>query len=194
MGRYEVLIPLASVVIPLICIIISIILSPWFNIFNNALSDLGHAVNSAVSPIFNFGLSSGGVLIITTATTIIPRFSKALATSLTLNGYTLILVAVFDEIYNIYGKLHFWVSIAFFISLAISLIIYSIVVQGMVKKALSLTMLMICTTSWILHIFYRIPPGAAIPELISVFIVIPFYIDAVLKSLRTSVDVEKLLV
>lgn len=185
MKKYMLAIPLASIVIPFICIAISIYLSPWFNIFNNALSDLGHAVNSGVSPIFNFGLSSGGALIIVTATTIMLRYSRALAVSLTLTGYTLILVAVFDEIYNRYGRLHFWVSVAFFVSLAISLIIYSITTPRKIKKIISSTLLVIAVISWILHLFYKIPRGAAIPELISIFTVIPFYIDTTLKTLKS---------
>lgn len=83
------LIPLASIAIPLICIAISIALSPWFSITGNALSDLGHAINSKASPIFNFGLSLGGTLIIVTAITIIIRTSKALAISMSVTGYTL---------------------------------------------------------------------------------------------------------
>ncbi|MEM1526465.1 MAG: DUF998 domain-containing protein [Ignisphaera sp.] len=184
MKKYLLAVPLASIVIPLICIAISATLSPWFNIVNNALSDLGHAINSNVSPIFNFGLSLGGSLIIIVATTIILRYSKALTISLTLNGYTLILVAVFDEVYNKYGRLHFWVSVAFFISLAISLIVYSIITPNKIKKIVPLILLTITITSWILHLFYKIPRGAAIPELISIFAVAPFYIDATLKSIK----------
>ncbi|MCK4483018.1 hypothetical protein KAU55_07295, partial [Candidatus Bathyarchaeota archaeon] len=39
---------------------VSIALSPWFSWETNALSDLGHAVNSGVAPIFNFGLLLSG--------------------------------------------------------------------------------------------------------------------------------------
>ncbi|MEM1646390.1 MAG: DUF998 domain-containing protein [Nitrososphaerota archaeon] len=184
MRKHLLAVPLASIIIPFICIAVSIAMSPWFNIVNNALSDLGHAINSSISPIFNFGLSLGGALIIITSTTIILKYSKALAISLTVTGYTLILVAVFDEIYNRYGRLHFWVSVTFFISLAVSLIVYSMVTPNKIKKILSLILLIIAVVSWILHLFYKIPRGAAIPELISIFIVLPFYIDTTLKSLK----------
>ena len=37
---------------------------PWFNWGSNALSDLGHSVNSDVSYIFNLGLLLGGFFLI----------------------------------------------------------------------------------------------------------------------------------
>jgi|GEM_PF-6399916 len=53
-----------SIAVPLLAIGIAILLSGWFDIVNNALSDLGHAIKSPVAPIFNFGLSLGGALIL----------------------------------------------------------------------------------------------------------------------------------
>ncbi|MEM2707195.1 MAG: hypothetical protein QW288_06765, partial [Ignisphaera sp.] len=64
---------LSSIFVPLICIAISIWLSPWFNILDNALSDLGHATRSSVAPIFNFGLSLGGFLIALSSLLIISK-------------------------------------------------------------------------------------------------------------------------
>ena len=57
------LLPVFSVVVPLFLIMLAIALSGWFNIYDNALSDLGHAVRSNVVPLFNLGLSLGGFLI-----------------------------------------------------------------------------------------------------------------------------------
>jgi hypothetical membrane protein len=181
LGRAVLAIPIVSIAVPLLCILIAIVLSPWFNIVNNALSDLGHATRSFAAPVFNFGLSLGGALIIVTAVVLIARVSKALATVMWLAGYALILVAVFDEVY---GRLHFWVSIAFFISLALALIIYSIIMKSVARKILALVLLIVAAVSWILHLYYGIPPGAAVPELISIFIAIPFYMDAALQSTR----------
>jgi len=173
-------IPIASVVTPLLCIAIAVALSPWFNIVSNALSDLGHATRSSAAPIFNFGLSLGGVLIIVTAIVLIARVSRALAIAMWLAGCTLILVAVFDEAY---GRLHFWVSAAFFFTLAVALVIYSITTKIFVKRVLALALLAVAIASWALHLCYKTPPGAAIPELISILITIPFYIETALKSL-----------
>jgi hypothetical membrane protein len=186
LSKYLVSLPIASIAIPLICIAISISLSPWFNIINNALSDLGHATESSVAPIFNFGLSLGGSLIIITATIIIARMSKAMAVSMTLTGYGLILVAIFDEVYNRFDRLHFWVSTIFFIFMSLSMIIYIIITRNNIKRVSAVILLIIGFISWILHLYYNIPPGAAIPELISIFILIPYYIDIVLRSLKKS--------
>jgi hypothetical protein len=51
---------LFSITIPLLFIVISAYLSGWFDLYNNALSDLGHSTESNVAAIFNFGLSLGG--------------------------------------------------------------------------------------------------------------------------------------
>jgi hypothetical membrane protein len=43
--------------------------------------------------------------------------------------------------------------------------------------------------SWVLHFIYRVPRGAAIPELISIFITLPFYMKyavRVCRGFRTS--------
>jgi hypothetical membrane protein len=186
LSKYLISLPIASIAIPLICIAISISLSPWFNIINNALSDLGYATESSVAPIFNFGLSLGGSLIIITATIIIARMSKAMAVSMMLTGYGLILVAVFDEVYNRFGRLHFWISTIFFVFMSLSMIIYSIITRNNIKRVSAVILLIIGFISWILHLYYNIPPGAAIPELISIFILIPYYIDIVLRSLKKS--------
>ncbi|MBC7095155.1 DUF998 domain-containing protein [Thermococcus sp.] len=161
-----------SVAVPLISIAIATLLSDWFSITNNALSDLGHATKSPVAPIFNFGLSLGGALIIYTSTLCIYKISKAFSVVGFLVGFTLILVAVFDEVYR---GLHFAVSVAFFLSLAVFLIAYGIYF----KSYLPLPALAVAVVAWVIHFAYDVPKGVAIPELISVFATIPFYLDAV---------------
>ncbi|USS40920.1 DUF998 domain-containing protein [Thermococcus aggregans] len=161
-----------SIAVPLISIAIAILLSDWFSITNNALSDLGHATKSPVAPIFNFGLSLGGALIVYLSALCMYRANKAFSVVGFLVGFTLILVAVFDEVY---GRLHFAVSVAFFLSLAVFLIAYGICF----KSYLPLPALGIAVVVWVLHFTYDVPKGAAIPELISIFATIPFYLDAV---------------
>jgi hypothetical membrane protein len=39
---------------------VSIVLSPWFSWWSNALSDLGHSVDSDVALLYNFGLLLAG--------------------------------------------------------------------------------------------------------------------------------------
>lgn len=177
-GWRYVAVALLSIAIPLLCISISIHLSPWFNLPNNALSDLGHATRSPVAPIFNFGLSLGGFLIAFTAMMVFSEIRKSLAYLGILCSYTLILIAVFDEVY---GSLHYWVSVAFFLSLGALLIDYIVIMKSIARKISATVALAIAIISWILHLVYGLPRGAAIPELISVFCVIPFYIDIVLQ-------------
>lgn len=160
-----------SIAVPLVSIAVAILLSDWFSVVNNALSDLGHATKSSVAPVFNFGLSLGGALIIYISARCMHK-NKAFSTVGFLVGFTLTLVAVFDEVY---GGLHFAVSVAFFLSLALFLIAYGI----NFRTYLPLPALVISIIAWILHIRYRIPKGAAIPELVSIFATIPFYLDAI---------------
>ncbi len=170
---------IASLLIPLLFIGIAILQSNWFNIYRNALSDLGHATRSIAAPIFNLGLSLGGVLIIVVATHFLINISRALGVTATISGYSLILIAVFDEVY---GKLHFWVSVLFFITLAILLCIYIAVFKGLIKRIAAAITLVIAVVAWILHLAAKILPGAAIPELISIIAIAPFYIDTTIKK------------
>ena len=95
-------------------IVISIILSPWFNWSTDALSDLGHASRSDVAPLFNFGLHLAGFLIMVFSMTVFRKHAKFTSLCLLISALMLQLVAVFDEVY---GFLHFLVSIFFFASL-----------------------------------------------------------------------------
>ena len=161
-----------SIAVPLLAIGIAILLSGWFDIVNNALSDLGHAIKSPVAPIFNFGLSLGGALILYLSAICLYKSSKLFSSTSSLVGFALILVAVFDEVYK---GLHFTVSVVFFLSLALFLIAYAVYF----KSYLPLPALGIFIIAWILHLAYKVPKGAAIPELVSVFATIPFYIAVV---------------
>ncbi len=167
-----------SALIPLAFIAISIINAPWFNALDNALSDLGHATRSNVAPLFNLGLSLGGFLIGMVSMCHIPRISKALSTALSLASYSLILIAVFDEVY---GPLHLVVSVIFFLSLAVFLITYAVTK----RTILPIPLLILGIVAWGIHYSYDVPRGAAIPELISIFIVLPFYINLVREASET---------
>ena len=86
----------------------------------------------------------------------------------------MILVAVFDEVY---GVSHFIVSVLFFASIALFLVVYSLLFE----KKTPLILLIISIVAWYLYFAYRIPSGAAIPELISIIIVIPYYLQLFLS-------------
>lgn len=169
MTRY---LPLASVIIPLICILASMTYSPWFNIFSNALSDLGHAVKSSVAPLFNIGLVFGG-LSAYTAAIVSQRIDKHYNMVLMYTGVSLILVGVFDEVY---GLLHFIVSVLFFIGIALFLLLATLKEEVRIVKLYSATALVVVIVVWTIYFTYRVPRGAAIPEITSVALFAPVYL------------------
>lgn len=173
----------ASVLLPLTSIVVASLASGWFNPLNNALSDLGHATRSQVAPIFNWGLSTGGLAIALISFTCFRKYRLLLAAGI-VTGYSLLLVAVFDEIY---GHLHFIVSVAFFLSLAFTLTAYAATFRTLTP----LPALAISIAAWILHLGYGIPRGAAIPELVSIILCLPFYLHAAATYPRVEERADK---
>jgi hypothetical membrane protein len=147
---------------PLIAIIFiatSIALSPWFSWGSDALSDLGHSARD-VAPLFNFGLLLCGFLIIFYSITSFRSHAKYTSYFLVLTGLSLQLVATFDEVY---GSLHFQVSVLFFAALGFSSISY--VIEK--RSVLALAALIIGSVSWILYGLKIYSAGIAVPETIS---------------------------
>ncbi len=177
--KYCLGIAILTYVVPLSLITISALTSGWFNIFNNALSDLGHAVRSNVAPIFNLGLMFGALLTVIFASLFSMRFNRVMSVLLIITGTSLNLVAIFDEVY---GVIHFIVSVIFFISLLILVSTYAYIFKEYVLPLLAIA---IGVISWVLHLIYRIPKGAAIPELISIFITLPFYMRYAVRVCRS---------
>jgi len=157
------------VLTPLFTITLSIALSPWFDIFNNALSDLGHARRGVVAIIFNSGLHITGLLLIIHGLIYLRRVFPFTGPALCVNGYFMQLVALLNEVY---GGVHYLISIAFFISVAITMSIY--IVEG--RSLTTLTVLFIGVLSWVIHFLIN-SPGTAIPELVSVAGMIIWYVE-----------------
>ncbi len=168
---------LLSAIVPLSLVTLAIHMAPWFNFYKNALSDLGHVLKSEVAPVFNLGLSSGGFLIGVYAVACVNRIGRLLTMVLLLVGYSLILVGVFDESY---GFFHFTASVAFFLSLGLFLAVY-ILARRTLWPLISLA---IGAVAWTLHLVWKVPKGAAIPELISVMVVLPFYLSLSMRGGR----------
>ncbi len=140
-------------------VIVSVTLSPWFNWQNNALSDLGHAA-SRVAPLYNFGLLLGGFFIVIYSITILQRHAKYTSYCSLFSALLLQLGAVFDEVY---GFLHFLVSVLLFVSFGLTSIVYSV---GK-KSALALAALVVGFASWIVWVgVYAEVVGVAVPEVI----------------------------
>jgi len=147
-------------------IAISILLSPWFSWWSNALSDLGRsattevAPKSDVAPLFNFGLLLSGFFLIVYSITSFRNHAKYTSYVLVIVGLMLQLVATFDEVY---GSLHFQVSVLFFVALCFASISY--VIEK--RSVLAFVALIIGFGSWILYGMEIYSVGIAVPETIS---------------------------
>jgi hypothetical membrane protein len=138
----------------------SIMFSPWFSWENNALSDLGHSVSSGVAPLFNFGLFLTGFLVIIYSIGSLRIYAKYSSYFLLASALMLQLVAVFDEVY---GFLHFAVSVLFFLCLGVSSLVYAVEKRSILASAT----LIIGLISWILFWADIYTAGIAVPEAIS---------------------------
>ena len=108
-------------------ILASIALSPWFNIYNNALSDLGNTVsNGRVGYVYDVGLVVSGVFLVVFSLLV----SKATAdrrvlgwtVPFTVASIDLALVGVFSEST---GHIHGVVSEVFFLMIIVTMLAYS---------------------------------------------------------------------
>lgn len=178
-SRYCLAFSLLSFLTPLALIGAAAAFSGWFNIYTNALSDLGHATRSRVAPLFNLGLSLGGFIIIVYSALWLRRISPLFSALTAITGYAMTLVAVFDEVY---GRLHFYVSVALFLCMATLLLYYAArLATSASKRASAILALALAVSVWVLHLTARVPPGAAIPELVSVAALIPFHVEVALR-------------
>ena len=185
-SRFSGLCGIIGPVIALIGIALAIWVSPWFNWFNNALSDLGHptmlggsngvpGLNPA-APIFNTSLILTGLvtLILTVWLIRYQVFERSIigvvaAILLTISQFFLIGIGVFHEGF---GYTHFIVSVGFFVTLLIAGMIYG--VRLMQEKHLRIIGIMafilalISALIWVAYYLTLLPfTGVAIPEIIS---------------------------
>ena len=116
-----------SATIPYLFILTSIILSPWFSIYDNALSDLGNiAHNGYVAYIFNLGLMVAGLFVTLFALLLsyVKRSWKFLIWTplLFITSIDLFLIGVFSEDW---GVAHWTVSVIFFLTMIVTMFVYS---------------------------------------------------------------------
>lgn len=164
-------------VVAYITIIVSILYSPWFSWEKNALSDLGHSTRSSVATIYNLGLLLAGFFIIIFAITVFKKYAKYTGISLTVCGFFLQLVATFDEVY---GNLHYVVSVLFFVSIGITSILYAIEKKSF-PAAIAFAIGLI---SWILYWLKIYNAGVAVPETISSIVAVAWIIQSAIKIYR----------
>jgi len=168
---------LCGVIGPLLAYVfigVSIMLSPWFTWESSALSDLGHSVNSEVASIFNIGLLFAGFLVMIYATTVFKKHAKYTSGCLVLGAFSLQLVATFDEVY---GFLHFAVSVLFFVCLGVTTVAYAIEK----KSSLAVAAFIIGLVSWIVYSMKIFMIGVSVPETISSVAVVPLLMEATIK-------------
>ena len=139
---------------------ISIVMSPWFSWSINALSDLGHSVDSNMAPLFNFGLLLSGFFIIFYSILSLRNHAKYTSMLLVVTGLMLQLIATFDELY---GSFHFIVSVLFFASLGIASISY--VIEK--RSILTFVAFVVNIVSWIFYGIGTYSTGISVPEIIS---------------------------
>ena len=103
--------------------------SPWFNMYNNALSDLGNTVsNGQVGYVYNTGLVVSGALCVSFAVLLSRESPRRLVllwtVPFTISGLDLALIGIFSE--NT-GQIHGTVSEVFFLMIVVTMLAYSYV-------------------------------------------------------------------
>jgi len=158
--RYFALFGIVGSSIAMFFITLSILLSPWFNWSQNALSDLGHSINSDVAALFNFGLLLSGFFIALYSLVSFRKYAKITSYFLVFASLFLQFIAMFDEVY---GSLHFVVSVLFFTMLTLSSLSY------LLEKKSNLAGLAFCIglLSWIIYGLNFYSSGIAVPEAVS---------------------------
>jgi hypothetical membrane protein len=160
---------LCGILVPII-IFVSIGLSmahaPWFNWTHHALSDLG--VESISSIFFNYGMTIGGILIFVFSLGLIRILSNKIgAYLLCLSSLGLIGIGLFPEtIFTI----HFISSAAFFILLALSLLLIGLTIkQNQFERNMGMLAILFSIVAMSSTIFLIPFEGVAIPEAFACF-------------------------
>jgi len=175
-NKYYALLGIVGPVVAYVSIAVSIVLSPWFSWERNALSDLGHSVKSGVASIFNLGLLLASFLTIIYTAMIFREHAKYTSVFLVISSFTLQLVATFDEVY---GFLHFAVSLLFFVLIGVSSIAYTIERRSRFAGV----MFIIYLGSWISYGVRTYNAGVAVPETISTVAVVLWIVVSAVKIL-----------
>jgi hypothetical membrane protein len=135
--RYLPYLGIISMMIGWITIVAAILINPWFNFMEGALSDLG-ALNVANSYVFNSGLALSGILAMAYAIYLALSIGNKVATFgsgvFFIASSHLLLIAVFPE----GTEPHAPVSYEFFLLMAVSILIFGIamLLEGSTKYGL----------------------------------------------------------
>jgi len=146
---------------------------PQFSWLDNALSDLG-VVPSVTAVLFNCGLIVSGVLCFIFATGVfaflgVKTVGRVGAFFLVLASLALVAIGIFSESF---GSVHFFVSVAFFVFLPVSMIVVvgAFWLMRQVRMAVfTLLTAVAAAAPWILLVLVRYVSGVAVPEVVSAF-------------------------
>lgn len=155
-----------------VTIAISLAVSPWFSWQTNALSDLGHSVNSSAAPIFNFGLLISGFLLIIYSLTVFKKYAKYSSYFLLVSTFFVQLISVFNETY---GSIHYAVAVPHFLMLSATSIVYSVEKRSFLAAGTFLAV-MFC---WLLYALNLFGIGIAVPETVSKLVLLWILYSAV---------------
>lgn len=160
------IIGLLSLVVAYSSIALSIFVSPWFSWIENALSDLGAREPSSV--IFNLGLMLSAILALLFTIGLRKLHRGALGavgvTFYASSTISLFMIGFFPETA---GVIHYYVSVAFFVLIALTLITFGVynLVSSPRLLALGIALLLLSVLAIVVWLFPW--KGVAIPELIS---------------------------
>jgi len=161
----------ASPIIAVTCILISIASYPAFSWTNNALSDLG-IIQGVTGPVFNFGLYCSGLLVLQFAVFGLFKYLESWVGKIgavTFAATALALMGIGAAPENVVPY-HYLFSVAFFVLLPISLFIITaaFALKRQTKMALfTLLTAAAAATPWILQFALHYVQGVAIPEFVS---------------------------
>ncbi len=173
------LLVIATVITPFLAITVSALMYPGFSLCRNAFSDLGHAIRSPSAPIFNLGLTITSFLLVIQATAYLWGRDRVLSATLLLASFFLQLIAVYDEVYDIrFDHLHYVVSAMFFVVITVFLILYAV----RRRRMWAIVAATISVVAWATHFVMGIPPGAAVPELVSALLFLPAYVELMIND------------
>jgi hypothetical membrane protein len=165
-------------------IAISLLISPWFSWETNALSDLGHAVNSDAAPVFNLGLLLAGLCLMIYALTAFKKHAKYSSICLLVSSFFVQLLAVINEAY---GSLHYNVAVPHFIMLSITSIGYTLEK----RSAFALTTFLVVMFTWLIYTLNIFNIGIAVPETASKLVLL-WIIHSAIKIYFDKESVSKL--
>ncbi|MCW4021720.1 MAG: DUF998 domain-containing protein [Candidatus Bathyarchaeota archaeon] len=143
-----------------VSILVSLVISPWFNWETNALSDLGHAVTSNAAPIFNGGLFLAGFFLMLYSITAFKKHANYSSTCLLISSFFVQMLAVINEAY---GSLHYVAAVPHFLTLSLTSIVY-----GYEKKSkFAIATFLVVMLTWLMYSLNVFNMGIAVPETMS---------------------------